>query len=331
MHSKGDRIKACAFCRQGDSYMQTNHSSATQHILVLGAGELGIAVTHALAAMIKGKAGASLTVMLRSSAIESQAPEKRQVLEALKSLGVRLLAGDLIKDSVDDLSKAFGRFDVLISCIGFVAGAGTQLKITQAALGSGVKRYVPWQFGVDYDVIGKGSPQDLFDEQLEVRSLLRAQTETEWLIISTGMFTSFLFESSFGVVDLSSNTVHALGTWDTAVTVTTPEDIGYLTARILFTKPKFTNQIVFVAGDTLTYRQLADTVDKVLGRTVTRVEWSTAKLMSDLHATPENPMAKYRAVFAQGRGVAWDKNITFNAQKNIELITVEQWVREHLA
>jgi len=28
------------------------------------------------------------------------------------------------------------------------------------------------------------------------------------VIVSTGMFTSFLFEPSFGVVDLAQNTVH---------------------------------------------------------------------------------------------------------------------------
>ncbi|MGF6660693.1 hypothetical protein QF000_002338 [Paraburkholderia atlantica] len=68
---------------------------------------------------------------------------------------------------------------------------GVQLKITQAALDAKVKRYFPWRFGVDYDIIGRGSAQVLFDEQLDVRDLLRAQTGTEWVIVSTGMFTSF--------------------------------------------------------------------------------------------------------------------------------------------
>jgi len=55
----------------------------------------------------------------------------------------------------------------------------------------------------------------------------------EWVIVSMGMFTSFPFEPSFGVVDLAQNTVRALRNWDTAVTVTTPEDIGVLTAEIV--------------------------------------------------------------------------------------------------
>ncbi|MBZ5756051.1 hypothetical protein K9B43_10565 [Pseudomonas sp. S5(2021)] len=36
-------------------------------------------------------------------------------------------------------------------------------------------------------------------------------------------------------------------------------------------------------------------------------------------------MKKYRAVFAEGRGVAWDKRLTFNAQ-GTELTTAAQWI-----
>jgi len=111
--------------------------------------------------------------------------------------------------------------------------SAAQRKITAAVLHAGVGRYVPWQFGVDYDVVGRGSGQDIWDEQLDVRKVLRTQSRTHWTIISTGMFTSFLFEPSFGLVDLENNRVHALGSWENKVTVATPEDIGRLTAAIL--------------------------------------------------------------------------------------------------
>lgn len=50
-----------------------------------------------------------------------------------------------------------------------------------------------------------------------------------------------------------------------------------------------------------------------------------AKLKGDLAADPGDPMKKYRAVFAEGRGVAWDKRLTFNAQ-GTELTTAAQWI-----
>lgn len=312
--------------------MQTPKPVETDNILVLGAGELGMSVLRELARTTPDKkdAGVRITVLLRPSSTMIQDASKTRSIGELRGLGIDILQADVINDSVEELAEHFSRFDTIISCVGFIAGAGTQLKLTRAVLQGSVRRYVPWQFGVDYDVIGKGSAQDLFNEQLEVRELLRAQRATEWIIISTGMFTSFLFEPAFGVVDLAENTVHALGRWDNQVTVTTPEDIGMLTAKIMFAKPRLANQVVFVAGDTLTYAQLADAVDATLNRTVSRIEWSIPKLKDDLNAAPNDSLSKYRVVFAEGKGVAWDKSQTFNAANGIELTTTAGWIEQNL-
>ncbi len=144
------------------------------------------------------------------------------------------------------------------------------------------------------------------------------------------MFTSFLFDPSFGVVDLVQNAVHALGSWGTAVTVTTPEDIGALTVEIFFAEPRIVNSVVYTAGDTVTYERLADIVHSALGRKVRRVEWSVPVLKDELAKAPNNPIKKYRMVFAEGRGVSWEIRQTFNAQRGIEVMGVEQWARENL-
>ncbi|KAF2391527.1 aromatic alcohol reductase [Pseudomonas frederiksbergensis] len=307
--------------------MSNNPNSGSQNILVLGAGELGMAVMRELSAQASG---AKVSVLLRASAIDTQDPSRLAQLSELQALGIETLAGDIATDTVSELAALFAAFDTLINCVGFAAGPGTQTKLTQAAIESGVQRYFPWQFGVDYDVIGFGSAQDTFDEQLHVRNLLRAQQRIEWVIVSTGMFTSFLFEPSFGVVDLANSTVHALGDWDTRLTITTPEDIGLLTAAIVFKQPRFVNRIVYVAGDTITYGQLADVVETALGRKINRVQWSVPMLRTELAKRPDDQLSKYRLVFAEGRGVAWDKAGTFNAQEQIDVVTLEQWVAGHL-
>ena len=102
------------------------------------------------------------------------------------------MPGDLAVGSVEELASQFQAFDALINCTGFIGGPGFQRKVTRAVLDAGVKRYVPWQFGVNYDVVGRGSPQELWDEQLDVRDMLRSQDRTEWIIVSTGIFTSFI-------------------------------------------------------------------------------------------------------------------------------------------
>jgi len=70
-------------------------------------------------------------------------------------------------------------------------------------------------------------------------------------IVSTGMFTSFLFEPAFDVVNLDRRTVHGLGGWETKVTVTTPADVGKLTTEILLAEPRIVNEVVYLAGDTI--------------------------------------------------------------------------------
>jgi hypothetical protein len=305
--------------------MQSHTPDRTQNVLVLGVGELGKTVLESLVAIPT----MHVTVMLRPGHAEAAQGDKSQTVEWLEKLGVTVIHGDAAQDTIEHLAQLFSGFDTLVSCLGFAAGPGIQLKLTQAALQSDLKRYIPWQFGVDYDAIGRGSPQPLFDEQLDVRQMLREQTQLQWQIISTGMFTSFLFEPALGVVDLKEDRVRALGSWETAVTVTTPEDIGRLTARIL-SEPVEGSPIVFCAGDTLTYGQLADTVERLLKRPMRLEEWTLPTLKAELAANPDDSMCKYRAVFAEGTGVAWDKAHTYNAERQIPTTTVAQWIEQHL-
>lgn len=301
-----------------------------QSILVLGAGELGLPVLRNLARVAKRAPGSQISVLLRESTINTQILEKKSEIDELRGLGIQMVAADLVNDSIEQLAEVFARFDTVIGCAGMVAGRETPMKLATAALRSGVKRYFPWQFGVDFEVIGRGSPQDLFDSQLDVREALRAQDKTEWVIISTGMFTSFLFEPVFEVVDFDNDTVNALGSLENSVTLTTPDDIGALTAEIVFFEPRFRNEIVYLSGDTVSYGQVANILEHALGRPFKTNVWNVPFLMDELRKNPTHHIKKYRAVFAQGRGVAWPKAGTFNEQQSIPVTTAEQWARVNL-
>lgn len=304
--------------------MQSLNLAETRRVLVLGTGELGKSVLESLAALPAMK----VSVLVRPVYESSHDKEKVDLVEWLKKLGIEIIYGDAADDSTETLARQFSQFDTLVSCLGFAAGPGIQVKLTEAALQSSLVRYIPWQFGVDYDAIGYGSPQPLFDEQLDVRQMLRAQSRLQWQLISTGMFTSFLFEPALGVVDIENSTVRALGDWETTVTVTTPEDIGRLTARIV--AEPVGEPIIFCAGDTVTYGQLADTVENLVGRTMRREQWSVLYLKAELANNPSDAMRKYRAVFAEGTGVAWEKEHTYNVAHGIQTSTIAQWAQQHL-
>jgi hypothetical protein len=305
--------------------------STNSNILVLGAGELGTSILISLSAL--APPSTKITVLLRSSKVNTTSPSKLAELSALKALNISFVVGDIATSSVFQLSSLFAPYDTIISCLGFASGPGSQIKITNAVLEAKVKRFFPWQFGVDYEAIGRGSAQDLWDEQLDVRELLKAQDSTEWVIVSTGLFMSFLFESFFGVVQLSGEegVVRALGSWENRVTVTTPDDIGRLTAMIVFEeKERVKNEVVFTAGDTVSYEGLADIVEGVLGRKVRREVWTVERLERELREDKENAVRKYRVAFAVGKGVSWERKRSWNWQRGIEVTDVKSYALSNL-
>lgn len=304
-------------------------SADGDNILVLGAGELGMAVLRHLAPRLNN-AASPLAVLVSPRSLEQPDATQAHGYEALRAMGVQLLPFDLVGRADEDLIALFSRFHTVINCTGFVAGPGTQIKLTQAVLDAGVRRYFPWQFGVDYDVIGKGSGQPVFDEQYDVRTLLRSQSKTEWVIVSTGMFTSFLFEPAFGLVDFEEAIVRGLGSWETRVTVTTPDDIGRLTTEILLASPRIGNQVVFVAGDTVSYGRLAEIVEQATGRTFRRDLLTAEKLGAELARHPTDVMARYRIAFALGDGMWWDPAITYNARNGIPTMDIMAWLQASL-
>lgn len=250
-------------------------------------------------------------------------------MRSLRVLGIAVVAGDVATSSERDLASVFSSFDTVVGCTGMFCPAGTQLKLARAVLAAGVRRYVPWQFGVDYDAVGRGSSQDLFTEQLDVRGVLRGQSGTGWVVVSTGMFTSFLFEPSFGVVGEDRGTVRALGGWANEVTVTTPVDIGKVVAEIVWAAPEVQG-VVYTAGETVSYARLAGILENVWQRKVAREEWSVGMLKEELAMDPGDGLKKYRVVFAEGKGVSWSQEGSFDKVRGLRLRGVEDWVRENM-
>ncbi|KAH8827587.1 putative isoflavone oxidoreductase [Flagelloscypha sp. PMI_526] len=295
-------------------------------ILVLGAGELGIPILQNLAKRREVQSGqTALSVLLRDTTINSADPAKARLIDSLRGLNISFVAADLSAStsSVDHLTTLFTPFDTVIGCTGFSTSHNLQLALAQAVVRSGsVKRYIPWQWGIEYDAIGKEAAGGIFADQLDVRTYLRENQErVDWVIISTGMFMSFLFEDFFGVFRKGEG-VTALGSWDTQVTVTAVEDIGRLAAQIVFDS-EIRNQVVYVGGDTISYGRLAELVGQK------KAEWTLDYLRRQLEVNPEDMLSKYRLVFAEGRGTWWDIDKTYNVQKAIEVTNVEQWLHEH--
>lgn len=308
--------------------LESTNAMAPSSILVLGAGELGRAMLEGLISH-PSKGTTKISALIRPSTLNTQDAVKKKELDRLKDLGIDLIPGDVINDTVSSLATTFGKYDTVINAVGMYAPPGTQTRLCHATLKSGCKRYFPWQFGVDYDVIGPNSSQNLFTEQLEIRGLLRAQERMKWVIVSTGMFTSFLFELGFGLVNEGRDVVTGIGGWENSITVTSPRDIGRITAEVALGAPEVQG-VVFTAGDTVSMTRLAEIVESVTGGKVERRLKTVEMLKDELKESPDDGMAKYRVVFAEGVGVSWEKEKTFNVQRGIETETAEEWARANL-
>ncbi|HFZ8993347.1 TPA: aromatic alcohol reductase [Citrobacter freundii] len=309
--------------------MSEHNFDTAEKVLVLGAGQLGAAVLDALIPEVTALNG-SVTVIVSPDSRDERGMLRSDAHQNLADAGAEFQFVDIATSTSESLKPLLREFDTVINCMGFVAGAGTQLKITRAVLEAGVKRYFPWQFGVNYDVVGKGSGQPVWDEQYDVRTMLRKQNNTEWVIVSTGMFTSFLFDPAFDVVNLAERTIYAPGGWDTQVTVTSPADIGRLTTAIYLHQPRIVNEVIFVAGETTSYGKLAETIERVTRQTFTRGIYPLPALLEALRLHPDDQMLRYRAAFARGDGMWWPMRETWNAQHNLPTQDIESWLKEHL-
>ncbi|KIX94063.1 uncharacterized protein Z520_10089 [Fonsecaea multimorphosa CBS 102226] len=337
--------------REQDRTIQTqtpNLPLRTKSILVLGAGELGLAILDAILSHPDFSPSTTrLTLLIRPSSLTSPSPAQQSQQSLLRSRGVVLMGGDIESSLQSSLAELFAPFTAVIHAGGMTLPPGTMTKVTRAVLDARVGYYVPWQHGVDYDVIGREGGRGMFSEQIDVREMLRGQvqnggTKTDWAIVSCGMFMSFLFEDFWGIVrrvpspspspDARREKIQltALNSWDDLITTTTAEDIGKCTAQLLFTGDSPVNTPVYIAGDTLTYGAFADTVEPVvspLGIEVVRQVWPLTFLREESEKDPGDKIKRYRVVFAEGKGLSWPKERTWSAMQGIKMEGVDEYAR----
>ncbi|KAF3910115.1 hypothetical protein AA313_de0204812 [Arthrobotrys entomopaga] len=301
-------------------------------ILIIGHGELGLGIIESLHKHTAKKPLTSLTVLARPQTISSLPQTDPAKYSQLDKMNVHWLPLDIESASPESLKVAFKPFTAVIYASGMFTRVGIPSKVTTAVRDAGVKYYIPWQFGIDYDIVGPTAAGGLFAEQYRIRKFLREEGQgMQWNIISNGLFTSFVFYEPFGIFNKKENTVTALGGWDNKVTLTAAEDIGKVTAAIVYERldGKGSDCIQYIAGDTLTYAQIADAIEDKLGRRIERKVLEVRAARSILEKDPENNIAKYQIVFGEGDGCSWDFAKTYNEEKKIKTMNFRDWMNIH--
>lgn len=122
--------------------MKTDNFNHAEKVLVLGAGQLGAAVLDALVPAVIERQG-TVSVIVSPAAWDEAGQLRSANHQALADAGATFLAVDIAGSAMETLADQFRGFTTVINCMGFVAGPGTQLKITRAVLAAGVPRYFP--------------------------------------------------------------------------------------------------------------------------------------------------------------------------------------------
>ena len=107
--------------------MKSDNLNHEEKVLVLGAGQLGAAVLDALVpAVIQG----AVSVIVSPAAWDEAGQLRSANHRALADAGATFLAVDIAGSDMETLAGQFSGFTTVINCMGFVAGPGTQLKIS---------------------------------------------------------------------------------------------------------------------------------------------------------------------------------------------------------
>ncbi|PGH27414.1 hypothetical protein AJ80_00892 [Polytolypa hystricis UAMH7299] len=231
-------------------------SQAFKNIVVVGGGLVGSALIQAL---LDAPEGYSVSVLLRESS------------EYNPPAGVSIIKSDFTNES---LVKAFSGQDVVASTIA-PAALPDQIKLIDAAIEAGVKRFIPSEYAGDTRIkaIHPLIPFSVFKFQV-FEHLVKNQDKIEWTVFATGAFVDVTLKTGFLGFDIANTTAKA---WDdkyadATFSATRLPTVAKVVAQSLSPSlaPKTANQYIFVREATLSLRDLLSALEKATGSTFTR-------------------------------------------------------------
>jgi len=254
-------------------------------VLVVGAsGNLGSKFAKELLKLKRSE----VRVLVRSQ--NASTGEKQELIQELKQLGAQVVEGDV--NSVDSLKKALTGVDAVISAVsGETLGQG-QLNLLEAVKQTGtIKRFIPSEFGVDLDRVGKGK-FFVLDTKIAFGEKV-AQTGIPYTIVSTSIFLTYLISPFMGIDVANAQVQVPGGVGDFKISTTHPDDIAAITARLLY-DTRARNAHIQIASDTLTWNELISHLESAYGKKFERKAVSEEQLRQGIK-TDANP----RNVFSQ--------------------------------
>ena len=159
-------------------------------------------------------------------------------------------------------------------------------RLLEACEKAGVKRFLPSPFEWDLQLArpakkNEPEPPEPIRRATERQLLLTNQKAIDYTLISVGVLTEQLFSPLAGVdVDAGIVKVPAGLGWQTKITTTTLDDVARMLPEILLSS-KSHNAKIRLASATLTYEDIAKTIEEVTGKVSQHTRASAAAVAAE--------------------------------------------------
>ncbi len=302
----------------------------TTKLTVLVVGSTGMLGSKIVTALLD-KGNIDVRAMVRS--LNDSNAENRQKIEAMKAKGAAIVEGNLMQpDTLLPLCKGV---DVVVSAVGNneVTVPG-QKHLIDVAKQSGIKRFIPSDYSVDYRKLDYGDNDNL-DKRKQVFEYLQ-QSGLEYTLVLNGAFMDNVGTPYMPQFDLEHQTFQYWGDGETPLDFTTTDDTAKYVAEAV-SDPGLANTALEVAGDILTAKQLKAAYEKATGNKLTAkplgsvVElqaWIGAKKPS-ANSPVEYVPQQYEYTMVSGKGKL--DRIQNDRYPHIKPLTVQQYLQKQAA
>jgi uncharacterized protein YbjT (DUF2867 family) len=277
-----------------------------------GSGNLGPAVLNQLL-----DAGFDVTVLSRR--------------DSDKAFDPRAQVAKVDYESLDSLKNALTGQDVVVSTLGVGAvPRDTHLRLVDAAVAAGVKRYIPSEYGCDTT-----NPQTaklpVFGDKVAVQEYLKKANKESGLSYSfliTGPFLDWGLKVGF-LLNLSGPVATLYDGGERKFNTTTLADVGRGIAGIINNLPETENKTVYVSSASVSQKQLLALSGKSLEtKTVPTIDLEK-DAFAELSKPAPNPgvfahLFLHRAIFGEGFGSQFDSEKLSNELFGLKTLSDEQ-------
>lgn len=228
-------------------------------------------------------------------------------------------------DSKDSLAEALKGVDAIVFSTG-VGGFLAQKTFLDAAIAAGVKRFIPSEFGSDYNNVN-AQKMAVFGEKMEARKAIveRADRgEITWTALSNGPFLEWCINNGFLGVNAKDKTAILYDGGKNYFSCSSFPDIGKAVVGILRHPEETKNKVVYMQSYRLTIQKLVEVVEKIIGAKLTKSEKSTVEL--EREAGEKIAQGDFSALYDQVRRVIFGEGFgsDFQGRTSNELLGVKE-------